>query len=297
MQKIYLQNKNRHQSNVRKIMIDILLNFAKKAGQEIKKSQKNIQQICNKNASVASVVTTTDVLISDMFSKTIEKNFSHLNYMIVDEEKISQYGNKVFDSVKKTEYQFVIDPIDGTIQFANNHPLYGISIGVYKNAKPYMGIIYMPDLNQLIYSDGKKVFKLQNAFKKNQIKEEILPKEKSDISIIFAHYRAWEITEKFSFEENLIFNYFSAVAQSYYVLTGNAKTYCMHLRLWDIAGTMPIAYCLGMKIFEYGISKVYDKISAQYFTEELHTQKHCVLCYPADYQSICEIVKPKQYKI
>ena len=83
MQKIYLQNKNRHQSNVRKIMIDILLNFAKKAGQEIKKSQKNIQQICNKNASVASVVTTTDVLISDMFSKTIEKNFSHLNYMII----------------------------------------------------------------------------------------------------------------------------------------------------------------------------------------------------------------------
>ena len=134
-------------------MIDILLKFAQKAGQKIKNSQKNIEKICNKDDSVASVVTKTDIYVSDLFTKTIQKHFSHLNYMIIDEEKISKYGNKVFDAVKSSEYQFVIDPIDGTIQFANKHPLYGISVGVYKKAKPYMGILYLPELNQLIYFD------------------------------------------------------------------------------------------------------------------------------------------------
>lgn len=278
-------------------MIDILLKFAKKAGQEIKKNTKNIEKICNKDDSLASIVTKTDIMISDLFTKTIEKNFSNLNYMIIDEEKISKYGNSVFDVVKKTEYQFVIDPIDGTIQYANQHPLYGISIGVYKNAKPYMGILYLPELSKLIYFDSKKAYKLHNAFKKNQIKYEILPQNSSQNPIIFAHNWAWEVTENFSFDKGLLFNYFSAVSQSYYTLTGQAKAYCLHLRLWDIAGTIPIAYYLGMKIFEYGSSKIYDEISDQYFTSDLHTQKHCVLCYPADYKNICEIVKPKQYKI
>ena len=278
-------------------MIDILLNFAKKAGNEIKKSQKNIEKICNKDSSLASVVTKTDIFISDLFTKTIEKNFSHLNYMIIDEEKISQYKNNIFEAVKNSEYQFVIDPIDGTIQFANQHPLYGISIGVYKNAQPYMGIIYLPEINQLIYCDGQKVYKLLNAFKKNQIKEELSAKKQADVPIIFAHNWAWEVTENFSFDKGLLFNYFSAVSQSYYALTGQAKAYCMHLRLWDIAGTLPIAYCLGLKVFEYGTENVYNEISDKYFTPDLHTKKHCVLCYPADYENICEIVKPRQYKI
>ena len=278
-------------------MIDILLKFAKKAGQEIKKNTKKIEKICNKDNSVASVVTKTDIMISDLFTKMIEKHFSNLNYMIIDEEKISKYGNNVFDVVKETEYQFVLDPIDGTIQYANQHPLYGISIGVYKNAKPYMGILYLPELSQLIYFDSKKAYKLHNAFKKNQIKNEILPQNSSQNPIIFAHNWAWEVTERFSFDKGLLFNYFSAVSQSYYTLTGQAKAYCLHLRLWDIAGTIPIAYYLGMKIFEYGTSKVYDEISEEYFTADLHTKKHCVLCYPADYNDICEIVSPRDYKI
>ncbi len=277
-------------------MIEKLLDFAKKSGKIIKNNSKNIEKICNKDDSQASIVTKTDIRISDLFTKTIKTHFSHLNHIIIDEEKISQYGDNIFDAVKNSEFQFVIDPIDGTIQYANNHPLCGISIGVYKNARPYMGIIYLPILNELIYFDSDKAYKVQNAFLRNQTKEEILPKSSSSNPIIFAHNWAWNVTEKFSFDKGLLFNYFSAVSQSYYALTGQAKAYCMHLKLWDIAGTIPIASYLGMKIFEYGSSKIYDEISDKYFTANMHTKKHCVLCYPADYDAICEILEPRQYK-
>ena len=160
-----------------------------------------------------------------------------------------------------------------------------------------MGILYMPELNELAYFDGNKAYRVQNVFKKNQYKEELIPNKRGNKNIIFAHNWAWNITENFSFEKGLIFNYFSAVSQSYYTVIGKAKSYCLHLRLWDIAGTIPIAYYLGMKIFEYGTSKVYDEISEEYFTADLHTKKHCVLCYPADYNDICEIVSPRDYKI
>ena len=275
-------------------MIDVLLSFAQKAGKKLKLMQKNVEQIRLKEASVASLVTKADIYVSNLFEKTIKQHFSHLNYMIIDEEKISKYGDNIFDKINNTEYQFVIDPIDGTVQYANHHPLYGISIGVYKNAKPLMGIIYLPSLNELIYFDGDKAYHTENCFKKNEIKTELLPKENSNSQIVFLHSWMWKLKPRYSLEKALFFNYFSAVSQSFYALTGKAKAYCMNLKLWDIAGTIPIANYLGMKIYEYGSSKIYDKISPEFFNSDMSVKNHCIMCYPSEYEEICSLVEPQK---
>ena len=100
-------------------MIDVLLDFAQKAGAEMKRRQKNLHLQKNKDKTVCSVVTEVDIFVSDLFAKTIEKHFSTLNYMIIDEEKIEQYGKDIFKKINESEYQFVIDPIDGTILYTN----------------------------------------------------------------------------------------------------------------------------------------------------------------------------------
>lgn len=273
------------------MMIDILLDFAKTAGKQLKLRRKNIS-VCHKDGSVHSLVTKADLYVSDLFTKTIEKHFSHLNYMIIDEEKISSYGDKIFEAVNQSEYQFVIDPIDGTIQYANNHPLYGISLGVYKNRKPLMGIIYMPDINELVYFDGKKAYWVQNSFKKNAVFKELHPAATSNAPIIFGHTWHWNLTDKFSLEKTLFLNYFSAVSQSFYPLIGKAKAYCMNVKLWDIAGTIPIADYLGLKLHEYGSSKIYNEISPEFFNTDMSVKKHCILCYPKDFEEISSWVKP-----
>ena len=48
---------------------------------------------------------------------------------------------------------FVIDPIDGTINFANNMPIWAIQIAMVKNNKTISAIIYAPEFNQLFYAD------------------------------------------------------------------------------------------------------------------------------------------------
>ena len=272
-------------------MINILLDFCLQAGALMEKNRQHIRSLGNKDAGVASVVTQTDVQISDLFEQTVKKHWGNLNYLIIDEEKISRYHGDLFAKIAASEYQFVIDPIDGTVQYANGHPLYGVTVGVYKNAKPLLGLIYMPQSGELLYCDEQKVYHVQNAFSANAVKREVVPQDKA-APIIFGHAWYWRLTKQFSTEKALFFNYFSAVSQTFYTLLGDAKAYCMHLHLWDIAGVMPLADKLGLKIFEYETGKIYDAISAEYFTDDTHTQKPCVLCRPQDLDEVKQLVEP-----
>lgn len=273
-------------------MIDLLLDFACTAGRLMLKEKEHSQALKQKDSTVESLVTNVDIKISTLFTEWVHKNFSDLNYMIIDEETISQYQDNLFEAVKHSEYQFVIDPIDGTIQYALGHPLYGITIGIYKNAKPLLGLIYLPEIQELLYSDGKNVHLLQKAFSNNETRTTINSAQTLS-PIVFGHAWLWKLSPKFSLNKAVFVDYYSAVSQSFYTLIGKAKAYCMYLHLWDVAGTIPIADCLGMKIFEYGSTKTYDEISPLYFNNEMWTRNLCILCHPDDLKEICDLIEPQ----
>ena len=49
-----------------------------------------------------------------------------------------------------SEYLWVIDPIDGTINFAHGLPIFSISIGLQKNGKTIAGVVY--DIARIFYT-------------------------------------------------------------------------------------------------------------------------------------------------
>jgi myo-inositol-1(or 4)-monophosphatase len=53
-----------------------------------------------------------------------------------------------------SEYLWVIDPIDGTTNFAHGLPIFGVSIGVQKNNETICGVVY-DVMNNIIYSSEK----------------------------------------------------------------------------------------------------------------------------------------------
>ena len=53
----------------------------------------------------------------------------------------------------KSEYKWIIDPIDGTVNFANGIPLCCVSIGLEKNGKMILGSVYAPLLNELYVAE------------------------------------------------------------------------------------------------------------------------------------------------
>jgi len=53
----------------------------------------------------------------------------------------------------KSAYTWVIDPIDGTSNFANGFPTFGIMIGLLKVESPLAGGISLPYFSELLYAE------------------------------------------------------------------------------------------------------------------------------------------------
>ncbi len=101
------------------------------------------------------VLTQTDLRIGRLLALSIQKMYPAHN--IIDEEL------GVLD--KGSEYTWVVDPIDGTSNFASGVPTYGIMIGLLQRAAPIAGGIALPyfkkvysaERGQGTYCNGKRV--------------------------------------------------------------------------------------------------------------------------------------------
>ncbi|MFD1314470.1 inositol monophosphatase family protein [Namhaeicola litoreus] len=86
------------------------------------------------------VLTKTDLEIGKLLIRAIEKKFPSHN--IIDEEAGVIHKN--------SDFTWVIDPIDGTSNFANASPLYGCMFGLLLENKPIAGGIALPFYSDII---------------------------------------------------------------------------------------------------------------------------------------------------
>jgi len=47
---------------------------------------------------------------------------------------------------------WIIDPIDGTLNFTRDIPQYGIQVAYYENKKPQLSMMYFPESDQILYA-------------------------------------------------------------------------------------------------------------------------------------------------
>ena len=94
------------------------------------------------------LVTNFDYEIEKFITDRLKRDFP--DFGIVSEE---------YNSDKKlTENCFVLDPIDGTINFAHGLPLWGIQITCIKDCKMHATCIYLPKLGELYTADEEKSY-------------------------------------------------------------------------------------------------------------------------------------------
>jgi len=64
-------------------------------------------------------------------------------------------GEEFESKIGTTEYEWVIDPIDGTISFVQGVPLFGTMLACMLNGHPVLGVIAMPALDEIVFAaDG-----------------------------------------------------------------------------------------------------------------------------------------------
>jgi len=58
--------------------------------------------------------------------------------------------------VQQSDYKWIVDPIDGTINFAHGIPINCVSIGIEYKGKMIMGMVYNPHMNELFFAEKGK---------------------------------------------------------------------------------------------------------------------------------------------
>tara|TARA_B100001093_G_scaffold455023_1_gene464809 strand:- start:137 stop:919 length:783 start_codon:yes stop_codon:yes gene_type:complete len=111
--------------------IDIALSISDNAFDVIKKASSRIKKVKSKG-EVSNLVTNTDIEVDRLITNSIHQNFP--NHNIISEELGAKNNN--------SDYTWYIDPIDGTNNFVHNYPSYAVSIGLFYQNKPFLGVVY-----------------------------------------------------------------------------------------------------------------------------------------------------------
>lgn len=133
---------------------NFLIQSLEKASEIARQSFGKVSGITKGNDN-NQVLTETDLEIGNYLVQEIQIQFPAYN--IIDEEA------GVIDN--KSNFTWIIDPIDGTSNFANGIPLYGIMLGLLKDnipvagglALPSFSEIYTAEKNQGAYCNSQKI--------------------------------------------------------------------------------------------------------------------------------------------
>lgn len=87
-----------------------------------------------------TLVTETDQAVDELLGRRIAER--HPTHAVLSEERITQYDPSV-------RFTWVIDPIDGTTNFARGIPVWGVSIALLEWGEPVVGVVGFPLLHEV----------------------------------------------------------------------------------------------------------------------------------------------------
>src|SRR4026209_290057 len=101
--------------------------------------------ISNKEG-VNNLVTEADHASEKAIIDTIKQQFP--DHFIMSEE--------VGEMAKDSEYKWIIDPIDGTVNYAHGIPLCCVSVAVEKNGEIILGAVLNPNMKEFFFAEKGK---------------------------------------------------------------------------------------------------------------------------------------------
>lgn len=151
---------------------------ARECGKKAYDKRMNPDLVGTQTKGDKSLVTVADGQLEDFIKERLVGKFG--GSFLGEETGLTQAEHK---------FMWVVDPIDGTTNFskgtqAGGYPdlsTWGISIALYKDGKPYIGVIYKPQTDELFYAvDGQGAFVETTKFGKTYKSKLELPTEFHD---------------------------------------------------------------------------------------------------------------------
>ena len=96
-----------------------------------------------------SFVTKVDVASSRIIKKIILGQFPEHGFL---DEELKEVRSK-------SDYKWIVDPLDGTHEYIMGNPIFGVSIALEHKKEIILGVVYFPVLKKLYYAEkGKGAF-------------------------------------------------------------------------------------------------------------------------------------------
>jgi myo-inositol-1(or 4)-monophosphatase len=120
----------------------VLLQAVESAAAIMKDYSTRTFTISNKEG-INNLVTEVDHKCEEVIFEIIKKNYPE-HYILSEESG---------EIIQESNYKWIIDPIDGTINFANHIPVCCVSIGIEVNGKMQMGTVYNPFVEEFFFAE------------------------------------------------------------------------------------------------------------------------------------------------
>ena len=213
--------------------LNIMLKASEKASKVLIRDFGEIEKLQVSNKGPSDFVTNADIKAEKIIIEELKK--AKPNYSILSEEKGSEKN--------KDDKTWIIDPIDGTINFLHGIPHFAISIGLKVNNQIIAGVIYDPIKDEMFCAE-----KDNGAYFTNQ---RIRVSKKTNLSeCLFATGEKLDTDYKLQYRKSG-----SAALDMAYVAAGRYDGYFQkNLNIWDIAAGIVILNEAGGVLNEIDIS-------------------------------------------
>jgi myo-inositol-1(or 4)-monophosphatase len=216
-----------------------------------------------------SIITLADKAVSKLVREGIADFLKDPRHILIDEEDpdAGQYLDQ--KRLEQSPFIWALDPIDGTLPYSNRMPLFGISIGLIKDLKPWLGVVYFPMLRELFYCDGTEAYCVQDAFGAKETKIRIVPLDE-DISPRSIFFCNGNFYDKFFWKPkdfHIMINT-CAVVDLCWSSIGRSMGCFIKSHIWDFAASWPILRRAGLDLRRVSDGKVLDRIEADLFAGE-----------------------------
>ena len=128
---------------------DVLLNYSQLIKDKTFKS-KMLENINNDDP-----VTAADLKVNELIINRINQKYKTIDWNILSEENVKFDSNPCNTN---SDWLWVLDPLDGTKDFIQGTENYAMHLALNFKQKPIIGLVLIPNRNELWIANGKKVW-------------------------------------------------------------------------------------------------------------------------------------------
>ncbi len=145
----WLERETHVLAKLNRTIVEKIVDAVRDCGQIILNAERSAEMIDEKGGH-ANFVTTYDKKVQEELRARLLEIIPQATFVGEEED--------IHASIEKG-YAFIVDPIDGTTNFIKDYHVSAISVGVTKNGKQHLGVVYNPYLDEMFTAEkGKGAF-------------------------------------------------------------------------------------------------------------------------------------------